>query len=144
MPAMLLVGERAALGPLRRDLIPAYTRWVNDMVARRGLLETGLYTEDAETAWYEEASKASGTRDPETVAFTIHDARDELAVGTCSLLGIDYRLGTAHFGILVGERRGEGIGTDATRLSVRWAFTVLGLHNVMLEVAEWNAAAITA
>ena len=48
------------------------------------------------------------------------------------------------FGILVGQRRGRGLGTEATRLTLDWAFHVLGLHNVMLEVLPANAPAIRA
>ncbi len=29
-PIVNIVGRRVALGPLRRDLIPAYLRWFND------------------------------------------------------------------------------------------------------------------
>jgi hypothetical protein len=29
-PQFLAIGERAALGPLRRDLLATYARWVNE------------------------------------------------------------------------------------------------------------------
>ena len=35
-----------------------------------------------------------------------------------------------------------GLGTDATRLTLDWAFNMLGLHNVMLTVLPTNTAAI--
>src|SRR5215210_4906772 len=39
-PVLNVVGERVVLGPLRRDLLPAYQRWANDLSAadRLGLL----------------------------------------------------------------------------------------------------------
>jgi diamine N-acetyltransferase len=43
---------------------------------------------------------------------------------------------------MLGERRGQGLGTEATRLALDWAFTVLGLHNVDLRVFAWNRAAV--
>jgi diamine N-acetyltransferase len=141
---MLLIGERVALGPLRRDLVPQYTRWVNDMEVRRGLMQIGLYTEDAELEWYEKMSAASAEVNPTRIVFTVYDRRDEAPVGTTSLFDIGYRLGRGRFGIALGERRGEGLGTEATRLTARWAFEVLGLHNVQLEAADWNVAAIRA
>lgn len=141
---MLLIGERAAIGPLRRDLVPQYTRWINDLEVRRGLAGIGLYTEDAELRWYEEMSAASAEMHPQRVAFTVYDRRDETPVGTSSLFSINYRMGTARFGIGLGERRGEGLGTEATRLTARWAFEILGLHHVSLEAADWNVGAIRA
>ena len=63
-------------------------------------------------------------------------------IGTVSLFQIDYRTGSADFGILIGEAnaRGQGYGTEATRLALDYAFTALGLRNVGLTVAEWNVA----
>jgi RimJ/RimL family protein N-acetyltransferase len=58
------------------------------------------------------------------------------------LTGIDYRHARCGFGILLGERRGQGLGTEATRLALDWAFNALSLRNVLLEVMPWNAAAI--
>jgi diamine N-acetyltransferase len=36
-PIVNIVGEKVALGPLSRDLIPLLTRWSNDLAARRNL-----------------------------------------------------------------------------------------------------------
>jgi RimJ/RimL family protein N-acetyltransferase len=43
---------------------------------------------------------------------------------------------------MIGEmdRRGKGLGTEATLLTLDYAFTVLGLHSVMLTVYEFNLA----
>ena len=59
---------------------------------------------------------------------------------------MDYRNRTASFGIIIGEPecRGKGYGTETTRLMLDYAFAVLGLHNVMLIVFEFNAAGIRA
>ena len=64
------------------------------------------------------------------------------ALGTVACLHINYRNGRADFGIFIGETeaRGKGYGTETTRLMLDFAFTVLGLHNVGLTVAEWNIA----
>ena len=57
---------------------------------------------------------------------------------------VDLHAGTAEFGIALGERRGQGLGTEATRLVLDWAFTMLGLHNVFLVTYAWNTPAIRA
>jgi hypothetical protein len=36
-PDLIVVGERVALGPLRRDLAATYARWVNRRDVREGL-----------------------------------------------------------------------------------------------------------
>ena len=62
----------------------------------------------------------------------------------CGLEDIDHNFLRAEFGIFLGQRRGTGIGTDATRLVLDWAFTMLGLHNVMLESYAFNEPAMRA
>src|SRR3712207_8409157 len=36
-PILNVTGERVALGPLRRDLLPLYQRWINDWEVTRSL-----------------------------------------------------------------------------------------------------------
>jgi diamine N-acetyltransferase len=137
---LAVTGERVGLGPLRGDLVPLYQRWVNDLQVSRGLGMRQIMTEEAERSWYEEFSK----QDPSRVSFTIYDLDDLAPVGTTSLFEMDHFHGTAAFGIMVAERRGQGFGTEATRLMLEWGFTVLGLHNIELRVWDWNAGAIRA
>jgi diamine N-acetyltransferase len=140
----LIEGERAALGPMRRDLAETYATWVNRAEVRDGLSNRGIYDLRSEEAFLDEVARANGRIEPTAANFTIYDRRDAAPVGTCELSGIDYRHARAGFGVLLGERRGEGIGTDATRLALDWAFNVLSLANVRLEVMPWNAKAIRA
>lgn len=44
----------------------------------------------------------------------------------------------------LGERRTPGLGTEAMRLVLDWAFNMLGLHNVILSVLPANVGAIRA
>jgi diamine N-acetyltransferase len=137
-PHLIVTGERVALGPLREDLVPVYARWVTNLEVARGVGNTIIYTIEAEKVWYEQAARP----DPHQALFTIYERSDLLPIGTTGLTGIDQRHGVATFGIMLGERRGQGLGTEATRLALDWAFTVLGLHNVDLRVFAWNRAAV--
>jgi diamine N-acetyltransferase len=143
-PDYVLQGERAALGPLRKDLADTYRRWLHDLEVRRGILSPGIYALEAEEAWVEEAIANCAGLQPQQANFTIYDLSDGAPAGTAALMAIDWRLSRATFGILVGERRGKGLGTEATRLTLDWAFNMLGLHNVMLTVLPSNAAGIRA
>jgi diamine N-acetyltransferase len=140
----LISGERAALGSLEREHLARLSRWFNDPEVRRGLAHRGIVNEDAETAWYERMTAAAGEPRPTEVPFAIHDAADGELVGVCGLENIDHNFSRADFGIVLGQRRGIGIGTDATRLVLDWAFTIIGLHNVMLESYTYNEQAIRA
>jgi hypothetical protein len=72
-PILNVEGDLVALGPLRRDLLPLYTRWINDLGAARPLLGTFLpKTLEGETKWYDEWPTSE-----KTVPFTVY-ARPEL------------------------------------------------------------------
>jgi diamine N-acetyltransferase len=140
----VITGERAALGVLRREHIAQTTVWFNDPEVRRGLAHRGLPNEDGELRWYEDITAAAASPRPEKVGFAIHDAADGELVGVCGIENIDHNFLRADFGIFIGQRRGTGIGTDATRLALDWAFTIMGLRNVMLESYEFNETAVRA
>jgi RimJ/RimL family protein N-acetyltransferase len=143
-PDLIVVGERVALGPLRRDLAADYARWLNDPAVRDGLNQMGIATRESQEKWVEENLERSARSEPEVVEFTVYDRRDSAPVGTAGLLGIAHAHGTAEFAIFLGERRGEGLGTEATRLALDYAFNVLQLRNVLLETLDWNGAGLAA
>jgi diamine N-acetyltransferase len=137
-PIISIRGDRIGLGPLRRDLVPLYTRWSNDFDYTRTTGSPGLViTLEEQTRLYDVVGA-----DTRNVSFVIYDQATGQPIGTTALDGIDYRNRTAEFSIGIGEAayRGRGYGTEATRLMLDYAFTVLGLHNVMLQVYELNQA----
>lgn len=136
-PIVNIIGDRVALGPHRRDLLSTYQRWINDFSALRtlGAVAPGPTTLEQEVRWYESQATSE-------VRFTMYERETWRPIGTTALHGIDYRNRAAIFGIFIGEAaaRGKGYGTEATRLTLDFAFTALGLHSVMLTVAEFNLA----
>ncbi len=142
-PLFNIVGDKVALGPLRKDLVPLYTRWLNDFRTLRtmGAMPVPL-TLEQEEKWYERVI----TRGESAIAFTIYEEDTGRPIGNTDLHYIDHRNRTALFGITIGEpdARGKGYGTEATQLMLDFAFTVQGLHNVMLHVHEYNLAGIRA
>jgi diamine N-acetyltransferase len=143
-PDFIVVGEKVALGPLRPDLAGAYARWMNQLDVRRGLGQRGVATPQSQEKWVAENIEKGAKSEPDTVEFTIYDRTDSTPVGTAGLLGIGHANGTAEFAIVMGERRGQGLGTEATRLVLDFAFHVLQLRNVLLETLESNVAALAA
>ena len=140
-PFILVQGQRVGLGALRQDLIPTYLKWRSDLEVLRGTGESAqIPTVEAIQAWYEQAT-SPGNRD---VHFTIYDLDDLAPVGTAVLVRVDQHAGTAEFGLTIGERRNQGLGTEATRLVLDWAFTVMGLRNILLVTFSWNLPAIRA
>ena len=63
------------------------------------------------------------------------------AIGTCGIELLNHGI-TANLGIMIGEYQGEGYGTEAIKLLIKYAFEELNVHRVELDVAEDNIRAI--
>ncbi len=136
-PIINIEGELVALGPLRRDLLATYHRWISDFGTGRTLgFPPRPMTIEQETAWYD------GRAVEGEASFTIYERPALRPIGNTGLHGVDHRNRSAVFGIMIGEPdcRGKGYGTEATRLMLDYAFTALGLHNVLLTCYEFNFA----
>lgn len=134
-----ILGERIALRHFRRPDLPRVMAWRNDPQVRAGAL------------WGE---RTFGAREAERWLRAISSARTRLTlgvelrhegrlVGLTNLSGIDGGAGTAHFGIVVGDKEcwGRGIARETLALMMERA-TAMGLRRVLLEVARDNARAL--
>ena len=92
-PDFIVVGEKVALGPLRRDLAAVYARWMNQLEVRRGLDQMGVATAESQEKWVEENLEKGAKREPDAVEFTVYDRTDSTPVGTAGLLEISMPTG---------------------------------------------------
>jgi diamine N-acetyltransferase len=131
-----IVGELVALGPLRRDLVPLYYRWINDFEVTRNLA-VSMYprTLEAQEDWYDR-----NARDAREAIFTIYERSTMRPIGNTSLDHIDPVDRCAEFGIFIGEKDvwGKGYGTEVASLMLEYGFTALSLHNIQLQVLSIN------
>jgi RimJ/RimL family protein N-acetyltransferase len=142
-PILNIIGEKVALGPVRRDCLPLYLKWINDVnVARTLNGDVTPVTLEARQDSYERWSKSDGT----SQNFNVYERATLRPIGMTWLLNIDLLHQTAGFGIVIGEKDcwGKGYGTEATTLTLDYAFIGLGLHNVMLTVSPYNERGIRA
>ena len=138
-PILNIRGQRVGLGPLRREHLPLYVRWLNDLNTSRYLgIPPRPMTLEQEEAWHERASV-----DDSRYPFAIYELASGRPIGNCGLHSVDWPNRRTTIGILIGEAeaRGQGYGTEAMQLLVDYAFTALGLHSLMLWVFEFNAPA---
>jgi len=137
-PTLNIEGELIALGPIRRDLVPTYYRWRNDIAIDR----TFGQRQPATLEQVEELFAELSTSD-KMAFFTVYERISWSPIGIAYLSDIIHKKKScAEFGLMIAEpnQRGKGYGTEATRLVLDFAFTVLGLHSIMLTVFEFNLA----
>jgi len=92
----------------------------------------------------EDIQKWMENESPDNIEFMIRTLADDRLIGFVGLDGIRWTHGDTFVGIGIGdpEYRGNGYGTDAMRVILRYAFSELNLHRVSLDVFEYNPRAI--
>ena len=141
-PIINIIGEKVALGPYHRDVIPLMAKWLNDfsVTLLSGDPLRPMARESIESNLEHELKETQRNR----VDFMIYERSTMRLIGFVELRNINYRFRTADFGILIGEKDcwGNGFGTEATILVLDYAFTILGLHNILLDTDSFNERAI--
>jgi hypothetical protein len=98
-PILNLVGERVALGPRRRELVPLFTRWADDLaVTRTRMRGWRAVTLEQEEAWYGRVS-----RDESLAPFLVYERASLRPIGIGLLRDLDHAHGTADPAITIGE-----------------------------------------
>jgi RimJ/RimL family protein N-acetyltransferase len=143
-PILNIVGEKVALGPLHRGLLPFLERWDSDFETL-DLRGGDIYPRSPERTAAEYEARIAGEQ-PDWIGFAIYALPDLPPIGTTNIRDFLTPDRTAEFGIAIGEPafRGQGYGTEAIRLMLDYAFTVLGVHNVWLDTVAHNEPALRA
>src|SRR5256884_4059261 len=141
MKTPYIIGSQIYLRPLEReDLTDRYLSWLNDPEVNR-YLESGLFPStkaDLEQFYQQVAGSQS------QVILAIADKGDDRHIGNVKLGPINWVHRKATFGILVGDKEfwRKGIGTEATILTVEYAFFRLNLRKIDLGVYSEHQAAV--
>lgn len=144
VPIPLVYGDLVALGTLDASMLPLLERWENDPLTAElgGEAFAPVASGRVAVGW---APLLAGER-AAWAGFSILALPDLRPLGYLNLRDFGTPHRSAEFGITIGDPsdRGRGYGTDATRLALRYAFEVLGAHNVWLDTFSANPAAIRA
>jgi RimJ/RimL family protein N-acetyltransferase len=141
---VIIKGTRVALTPQQRENVPTYWKWICDPEVNAGLTDTGacVSIEKEYERYDNNVAKAGGG----SANFDIHEVNGMRLVGDCALFDIDHAAGTAELGIIIGEKDcwNRGYATETVALLARYAFDVLGLSSVILNVYDFNERAVAA
>ncbi len=138
----MLIGEGVELRRHHRDNYPLYARWYGDEEVWRL------------TSWASRPMRQAAVerlfRDRELSSiddsFAIYREGVDEPVGVIGLMNVSEANASADLSIIVGsaEDREQGVGTEAIRLLLDYAFEELGLNRVGLSVFDFNEPAISA
>lgn len=134
-------GSTVRLTAVSKEDLPALARWYADAGFLR-LMDARAarpQTQEELGKWLEEAQK-----DPNGYLFGVRPLDSDELLGFIEVDGILWGQGVGWLGVGIGQRDrwGKGIGTEAMRLALDFAFGELNLHRVQLTVFEYNDRAI--
>lgn len=135
----VVLGERVRLRPLGSGDLRRLVKWFSDPQVSHFLGRTSGVTLEEEERWFREYARKG---DEQIFAIEVEGVH----VGNVGLHKVDRAHRKADLGVLIGEATlwSRGYGTDAIRAALRYAFDVLALHKVSLDVLEYNHRAIRA
>jgi RimJ/RimL family protein N-acetyltransferase len=135
--AAALTGDRVRLRELRESDLDHLVAWWQDpdlMVTQTsGPYHARMAAPIAEQ--FRTWSRNDGT----DAGFVIETRADGVAIGHAALFGANAHNRTATFAIMIGPpHQNLGLGTEATRLVLRFGFDELGLHRIQLVANDFN------
>lgn len=141
----LLETQDIRLGPIYHKKDPEVeSKWTHDseFMCLMELKPVRPLTPEMVRKGYKDLEKE--IEDENLFYFTIRTREDDRLLGKALLESIDWSNGNAYLrlGIGSGGDRGQGLGTQALGLLLRFAFTELNLFRVTIVIPEYNQAAL--
>lgn len=138
--AELLTGERVRLVALTRNEAGLVASWYADAEFMRLLdADVAFPKSEEDIGRMVEDSRRQHT----AFLFGVRKLADEQLVGIVDLTDILWHHGVGWLSIAIArEFWGQGLGTEALRLLVQYAFMELNLHRLQLTVFDYNERAV--
>jgi RimJ/RimL family protein N-acetyltransferase len=135
------VGDQVVLRLLEQNDLPLTLLWRNQDNIRKWFINTDILQEDKHLAWFEHYKNL----DNDFVFLILAKDLNNQPVGQISLYNINWEICHAEYGrLMIGNpiARGKGYAKQATTLLLDFAFNILNINEVILEVKPDNKAAI--
>lgn len=140
MTTPLFFGERVRLTSLYPSDAQAMARWYEDGEFARLFDASPAFpkSESSLNRWMDNIE-----RDRDTYSLAIRMLYSDDLIGYVQIDGIQWTHGTGWLAIGIGNasHRSKGYGTEALRLTLRFAFHELNLHRLQLSVFSYNQSA---
>lgn len=135
----MLTSNRVILREIEEGDLDLIVKWRNDPDVLRYLFSYLPISSSSQRQWYQRYLE-----DDRQQAFVIVLKDGNRPIGTVGLSAIDHRDQKAEMGIMIGEKtqRGRGIGEEALRLLIDYAFTQMNLRKIKALAFADNVVAI--
>lgn len=136
----LLTGDRVRLSALEEEDAQALRGWYRDAEFMR-LYDAQLAKPQSLAALQQRIRE--GAESDRELFLAIRGLADDDLVGLAGFDGILWHIGVAGMSLAIDPQRwGQGLGSEAARLLLRYGFDELNLHRIQLTVFAYNQRAL--
>lgn len=138
----MLEGKNILLRPIREEDIEKFYIWRNNIeIKNDALMHPFPVTIHQEKEWFQ---KIALSKDNRLIFLGIEYKETHELIGFVKLFDINWINQNCYFGIVIGNQsfHGKGLGKEATKLIIEYAFKNLNLKKILLEVVDINIKAI--
>lgn len=134
-----LCGQQIYLRPITAEDTESVVRWRNEKSVVDNFIYRKPISEEEHRDWLKNKVETGLVHQ-----FIICGNADDAPLGSIYLQNFEEEHRKAEEGIFLGERKlcGRGIGTEAAKLMLSYAFHTLGLHKLMARVLAYNQSSI--
>lgn len=140
---MVLDGSLVRLRPFKDDDYKSIFDWRGDCELRKlAQFHSFPVTEPLEKEWLESILHSKSDKN---ISLAIEEIKEKKLIGYFQLKNINWISRVAWLGIIIGDKeaRGRGYGKETMQLGKHYAFDILNLRKISLEVLADNKPAIT-
>lgn len=138
----MLIGKKVILRSIEDSDIDKFYKWRNDLnIKKLAMMHPFPVNYESEKEWFETMSR---NKDNHLIVFSVCEKKENRLIGYVKLFNINWIHRYCYFGIVLGEEssRGKGYGKETLQLITQYAFEILNLRKITLEVININNAAI--
>lgn len=135
----MLRDGKTELVPVRDAHVEKFLQWFNDPEVTQ-YLTMYLPVGEAFEKKYVERLQSDRSGNDVVLVISVREAEQLIPIGTIGLHGIHWKDRDAEVGIAIGEKsfQGQGHGTRALQLMIRYAFTTLNLRRLHAGAYAFN------
>ncbi|MFN8530240.1 MAG: GNAT family protein [Anaerolineae bacterium] len=141
MGSELLRGDLVTLCKPSHNDVADFAAWTHDLEYQRLLRRSLVYPSSVEgmQSWFSEMERGETE-----IPFSIKTLVEDRLIGLLVIKDIFWQARHCSFFIGIGlpADRGQGYGTDAIRVMLKYAFLEMNMHAVRLEVMAYNPGGI--
>ena len=136
---MLIQGERVGLAALEPSAAASVFSWMHEPELRRLAFMDFMFpqSQEAAAAWIRDTAL-----NPRARLLAVHRLEDQALIGMMTVRKISWISQSARFGIMLWppDQQGKGMGTEARRIFLEYAFKQLGFRRIYGEFESTNIA----